>query len=531
MTEEQKTPGIEEESDQIQARLDKRNRLEEQGIEVYPSGYAVTHTAVEAIATFPEDVEEEEGGAEAAPDADAPTLIGVAGRVVSKRKMGRSTFLHLQDRTGRVQVYAKKDVVGEEAYDRLGLVDLGDFLGATGTMFRTRTGEITLQANEWAFLGKAMRPMPEKWHGLSDKEIRFRQRYLDLLVNEDARRIFVSRSRIVSAMRRVLDEREFLEVETPVLQPVYGGASARPFRTEHNALGITLFLRIADELYLKRCLVGGLDRVYEFGKDFRNEGMDRTHQPEFTMLEVYQAYADYTAGMDLMEDLCRSAAMAANGTTEVVWDEETIDFGKPWRRVTYFGALEEKLGVDLSSLDEELIRRTCEDRLSELPPGNPSVAKLLDELFSERVQPDLIQPTFVTDQPKIMSPLAKGKPGEPHLVERYEPIVAGMEVGNGFSELNDPVEQRARFEDQLRLAARDEDTMVLDEPFLRAMEHGMPPASGLGVGIDRLVMILTNTDQIREVILFPAMRPQTTTGSDGSSGDDAATATPGEDTA
>ena len=501
-SEDRKLP--EDPNDQILARLEKRSRLEAEGIDVYPSEYSVSHTAVEALAAHRDEP--------AAASSDRPTVemepVAVAGRVVAKRKMGRSTFLHLQDRSGRLQIYVKKDRVGEDGYARLTHVDLGDFLGASGVMFRTRTGEITLDAAEWTFLGKAMRPLPEKWHGLSDKELRFRQRYLDLVVNDDARRVFFARTRIISAMRRVLDERDFLEVETPVLQPIYGGASARPFRTTHNALGITLFLRIADELYLKRCLIGGFDRVYEFGKDFRNEGMDRTHQPEFTMLEVYQAYAGYRAGMELMEELCRAAALAANGTTEVEWNDETLDFGRPWRRVTYFGALEEELGVDLSGLDEKLIRDTCEAELSDLPEGDPSAAKLLDELFSERVQPKLVQPTFVYDHPKIMSPLAKGKPGEPHLVERYEPIVAGMEVGNGFSELNDPVEQRARFEEQLRLAARDEDTMVLDEPFLRAMEHGMPPASGLGVGIDRLVMILTGTDQIREVILFPAMRPQ-----------------------
>jgi lysyl-tRNA synthetase class 2 len=517
VTDESRTRPPEEENDQIQARLDKRGRLEEEGVAVYPSGYPVTHSAREALSAFT--------------DEGDPVRVAVAGRVVSKRKMGRSTFLHVQDRSDRLQVYLKKDVVGEEAYERIGLVDLGDFLGATGELFRTKTGEVTVQAAEWTFLGKAMRPLPEKWHGLADKEIRFRQRYLDLLVNEDSKRVFVARTRMITAMRRVLDERDFLEVETPVLQPIYGGASARPFRTTHNALGITFYLRIADELYLKRCLVGGLDRVYEFGKDFRNEGMDRTHQPEFTMLEVYQAYADYTAGMQLMEDLCRAGIEAATGGTTVDWKGETLDFGKPWRRVTYFGALEEAIGVDLSSLDEDLVRKTCENRLSELPPGNPSVAKLLDELFSECVQPKLVQPTFVIDHPKIMSPLAKGKPGAPHLVERYEPIVAGMEVGNGFSELNDPVEQRARFEEQLRLAARDEDTMVLDEPFLRAMEHGMPPASGLGVGIDRLAMIFTGTDQIREVILFPAMRPQAGDRAEVPAADETVPAEAGEPTA
>jgi lysyl-tRNA synthetase class 2 len=352
-----------------------------------------------------------------------------------------------------------------------------------------------------------MRPLPEKFHGLADKEIRFRQRYLDLIANEATREIFRARSRIVSAMRAVLDRRDFLEVETPVLQPVYGGANARPFRTEHNALGVSLFLRIADELYLKRCLVGGLERVYEFGKDFRNEGMDRSHQPEFTMLEAYQAYADYRDGMELVEELVRAACLAANGTTSTTWRGQRLDFDRPWPRVPYFEALQSATGRDLSSCEEGLLAATCENHHVELPPRS-SIGKMLDELFSAVVQSRLVEPTFIIDHPKVLSPLSKEKPGAEHVVERYEPVLCGMEIGNGFSELNDPVEQRARFEAQLALADRDEDTMVLDEAFLRAMEHGMPPASGLGIGLDRLVMILTGAEQIREVILFPAMRPE-----------------------
>jgi len=484
-----------DESDQIRARVDKRRRLEEAGISVYPSSYPVTHTASEAAAAF-----------EAAGEG-AGLRAAVAGRIVGRRKMGRASFVHVQDRSGRLQLYFKKDTVGDDAYERLDLLDLGDFVGATGEMFRTRTGEITLSVGEWSILGKALRPLPEKWHGLADKEIRFRQRYLDLVVNEEARRVFVARTRIVAAMRRVMDERGFLEVETPVLQPLYGGASARPFRTTHNALGITLYLRIANELYLKRCLVGGLDRVYEFAKCFRNEGMDRSHQPEFTMMECYQAYADYRAGMALMEELVAAAAREACGGTRVPHPAGEIDFAPPWDRVSYFDALEREVGRDLSGLDEREVGRACEERHVDVPEG-ASVAKMIDELFSETVQRKLHRPTFVVDVPKALSPLAKGKPGAPHLVERFEPIVAGMEIGNGFSELNDPAEQRARFEDQLRVAARDEDTMVLDEAFLRALEHGMPPASGLGIGIDRLVMLLTGQEQIREVILFPQMRPE-----------------------
>lgn len=493
-----------DENDQIVARREKRARLEAEGVPVYPSSYPVTHTAAEAVEAFSDDGE--------------PVRVAVAGRVVGRHKMGKASFLRLHDRSGRVQAYLKRDDVGEEPYARLNAVDLGDFLGVTGEMFRTRTGEVTIHAREWTFLAKAMRPLPEKWHGIQDKEIRFRQRYLDLIVNEDARRVAIARSRMISAMRRVLDERDFLEVETPILQPIYGGASARPFRTLHNALGIQLYLRIADELYLKRCLIGGLERVYEFGKDFRNEGMDRTHQPEFTMAEIYQAYADYRDGMDLVEELVGAACEAANGVRTCTFQGRDLDFGKPWKRLPYFEALEKVTGKDLSDLDEGKIRDACRKHHVALPEGNPSPSWMLDELFSDAVQADLFEPTFVIDHPKVMSPLSKQKPDEPHLVERYEPIVAGMEVGNGFSELNDPVEQRARFEDQLRLADRDEDTMVLDEPFLRAMEHGMPPASGIGLGIDRIAMILTDSDQIREAILFPAMRPEGSGGGDGADG-------------
>jgi lysyl-tRNA synthetase class 2 len=482
-----------EENDQIRVRAEKRRRLEEEGVVVYPSAYPVTHTAALAVAAF-------------ADGRDGPT-VRVAGRVVSRRGMGRASFLHLLDRSGKVQVYVRRDAVGEEAYDRMTLLDLGDFVGVHGTMFRTKAGEITVHASEWTFLAKAMRPLPEKFHGLADKEIRFRQRYLDLIANEQAREIFRSRSRIVSAMRAVLDGRDFLEVETPILQPVYGGANARPFRTGHNALGVTLFLRIADELYLKRCLVGGFERVYEFGKDFRNEGMDKSHQPEFTMLEAYQAYADYRDGMELVEELVRAAAVAANGSAVACWRGHSLDFGGPWARIPFFEALERATGRDLSACDEALLAETCEEHRVELAPRS-SVGKMLDELFSATVQRHLVQPTFIVDHPKVLSPLSKEKPGGRGVVERYEPIVCGMEIGNGFSELNDPVEQRARFEAQLAMADRDEDTMVLDEAFLRALEHGMPPASGLGIGLDRLVMILTGAEQIREVILFPAMRPE-----------------------
>lgn len=481
-----------EENDQIRSRLDKRAQLEAEGVDVYPTRFPVTHTTAEALAAF---------------ETGTGANVAVAGRLVSRRKMGKATFLHLQDRTGRLQLYFKKDVLGDALYDRLDLLDLGDFLGVEGEMFRTKMGEISVAAKAWTFLGKSLRPLPEKWHGLVDKELRFRQRYLDLLVNESSRNVFLARTRMVSAMRRVLDERGFLEVETPILQPIYGGASARPFRTTHHALDISLYLRIANELYLKRCLVGGLERVYEFGKDFRNEGMDRTHQPEFTQMEAYQAYANYEAGMELTEALLAAAAMAANGSLTCVWKGQEIDFTPPWKRLPYFEALERATGHDLSTLDEARTLAACREHGIEME-GDPSPAKRVDELFSRVVQPGILQPTFVIDHAKAMSPLAKEKRERPGLVERFEPVVCGMEIGNGFSELNDPLEQRRRFEEQLLLAVRDEDTMVLDEPFLKALEHGMPPASGLGLGIDRITMVLTGAEQIREVILFPQMRPE-----------------------
>lgn len=504
-TETSQTHTPADENDQIRFRKEKREKLEAAGVPVYPNGYQVTHSAVEAVAAFDqleaESPESEEGV--------VGPRVSVAGRIMSRRKMGKASFLHLQDQSGRLQIYVRRDDVGTELYQQLGMTDLGDFVGVTGEMFRTRTGEITLQAAEWTFLSKAMRPLPEKFHGISDKEMRFRQRYLDLIANEETRRVFRARTKMISAMRRVLDAQDFLEVETPILQPIYGGASARPFRTTHNALGVTFYLRIANELYLKRCLIGGLERVYEFAKDFRNEGMDRSHQPEFTMLEVYEAYANYTRGMELFETLVGEACEAANGTRQIEYQGRALDFSRPWPRLPYFEALEKKTGEDLSSLEEARVRAQCERFHVDLE-GEPSAVKMLDELFSAVVEPDLFEPVFITDHPTAMSPLSKQKPESPELVERYEPYIAGMEVGNGFSELNDPVEQRARFEDQLRLAKRDEDTMVLDEPFLRAMEHGMPPASGFGVGIDRLAMVLTGQDQIREVILFPQMRPERT---------------------
>ncbi len=484
---------VQDENDQIRFRREKRELLAARGIRLYPSSYPVTHTAEAAIAAYA--------------DGGAPVKPSVAGRVVSRRKMGRASFLHVLDRTAQLQIYLREDAVGAAAYEALDLVDLGDFLGATGTMMRTRAGEVTLQAEEWTFLAKAMRPLPEKWHGLADKEIRFRQRYLDLVVNEEARRVFRARSRMVSAMRRVLDAKDFLEVETPVLQPIHGGATARPFRTLHHALGVTLFLRIANELYLKRCLVGGLERVYEFAKDFRNEGMDRTHQPEFTMVEMYEAYADYRAGMALTEELLLAACESANGSPRSEYRGRSLDFSRPWRRLPFFDALEAATGRDLSRLDGPELAAALRARGVEPAPG-ATPARLADELFSAVVQPELFEPTFVTDHPKALSPLAKERADAAHLVERFEPYLAGMEVGNGFSELNDPYEQRARFLEQIARGGREEDTMALDEPFLRALEHGMPPASGLGLGIDRIAMGLTGQEQIREVILFPQMRPE-----------------------
>jgi lysyl-tRNA synthetase class 2 len=435
----------------------------------------------------------------------------VAGRLVAQRRHGKVTFADIQDISGSVQILFRINDLGRDRYADLGDLDDGDLVGVRGSVFRTRAGEVTIAASDYVLLAKALRPPPEKWHGLRDVETRYRQRYLDLIANEDSRRVFVVRSKVVRALRRFLDDRGFLEVETPVMQAVPGGALARPFVTHHNALGMDLYLRIATELHLKRLVVGGMERVYEIGRVFRNEGVSTQHNPEYTLLEAYQAYADYRDIMELTENMVAHAAQEVLGTQKVTYQGEKVDLAPPWRRVGMAEAIAEAAGVapeDLQS--EDSARRAC-GRLG-LPAG-PEVhlSTMVNNIFERFVQPTLVSATFVIDYPTPISPLAKAHADSPGLAERFEPFAGGMELGNAFSELNDPAEQRRRFEEQARSrAAGDEEAHPMDEDFLLALEYGMPPTGGLGIGIDRLVMLFTDSASIRDVILFPHMRPTET---------------------
>ena len=467
-------------------RRAKLERLRADGIDPFPH-------AVPDVAPI-ERVHAEHAGL--ADGEETESAYRIAGRLAARRGHGGAAFLDAVDRSGRLQVHARKDVLGDESFETLTSLDLGDLIGVDGTAFRSRRGELSLRATGWTLLAKALRNPPDKFHGLEDVETRYRHRELDLLANEESRELFILRSKVVSAIRRKLDERGFVEVETPVLQPLYGGALARPFVTHHNELDRDLFLRIADELYLKRLIVGGLERVYEIGKDFRNEGVSHKHNPEFTMLEWYEAYADYRDIASRLEELIAYVA------GEVGYDGP-IDFSTPWRRVTLSDAIRAETGVDIRADD---LLGAARERGIELDPS-ATWAKQVDDLLSKHVEPKLEQPTFVMDYPKELSPFAKDHRSEPGLVERFECFAAGMEFANAFSELNDPDEQRARFEQQARdEAAGDEETQPYDEDYVRALEQGMPPTGGIGVGIDRLVMILSGRRSIREVVLFPAMR-------------------------
>jgi lysyl-tRNA synthetase class 2 len=474
----------------LAARRRKLDRLRAEGVEPFPHefdgvvGVADVRAAHEGLA----DGEETD------------VQVRVAGRLAARRGQGRAAFLDLVDRSGRIQLHARVDVLGPEALERLVGLDLGDLIGVDGTVFRSRRGELTLRVDSWTLLAKSLRPPPEKHHGVHDVETRYRHRELDLMSSEDARELFMARARVVSAIRRTLDDAGFVEVETPVLQPLYGGAAARPFTTHHNALDRRLFLRIATELYLKRLIVGGLERVYELGKDFRNEGISPKHNPEFTMLEFYEAYADYEDVARRTEQLVASAAEAAGYVGE-------IDLAPPWRRETLAGAIRDRTGIDiLVARDRDALAAAMRERGMIVPPDD-TWAQLVDELVTKHVEPTLIQPTFLFDYPVELSPFAKLHRDDERLVERWEAYVNGMEIANAFTELNDPDEQRRRFEQQRRHAeAGDEEAQPYDEAFLQALEQGMPPTGGVGIGIDRLVMVLTGRRSIREVVLFPAMR-------------------------
>ena len=481
----------------IAARLEKMDEL---GAEVplYPYSFDRSHTSLE--------IREGEG-----PLTAEGVKVRYPGRIMAKRGTGKTLFVPVQDEWGRIQAYFKKDDLGEDAFRRIQkLIDIGDWIGVEGTLFRTRTDELSIHVTDFTFLAKAIRPLPEKYHDLS-LENKSRRRYLDLAMNQESRDRFKLRSSILRDVRNFFDAEGFLEVETPVLQPLYGGATARPFTTHHNALDMTLYLRIADELYLKRLIIGGLEKVYEIAKDFRNEGMDRTHNPEFTMLECYAAYWDYRDMMDLTERLVRRLAGNFGTDGRLQYGEHQLDFSQPFRRVTFMGALAEAVGRDLMVVPTDDLAVLAREKGVELKKGMGR-DKILDELFSLLVEPGLIQPTFVMDHPQELSPLAKAHRDHEGLVERFELFVAGFELANSFSELNDPREQRRRFLDQKALLeAGDEEAQQLDEDFLQAMEHGMPPTGGMGLGVDRLIMLLVDTNNIRDVLLFPHMRPEVST--------------------
>jgi lysyl-tRNA synthetase class 2 len=498
----------------LRARRDKLAAIRERGMLPFAYSFNASTTSTDAIAAF---ADAEKAGRLGADGQGPGGSLG--GRIVAWRDMGKSVFAHLEDRVGRVQLYFKKDVVGAEAFEKLSLLDLGDWIGAVGTTFRTKTGEVTVRVTEWTLLTKSLRPLPlgkvetdagtgERvvHSGFADQEARYRQRYADLAVHPEVREVFRLRSRVVTELRRFLDGEGFLEVETPVLQPLYGGASAKPFVTKHHALDQTMYLRIADELYLKRLIVGGLDRVYEISKDFRNEGLSPRHNPEFTMLEWYQAFTDYHAQMDLSERMLLHVLDAVLGRRTVTTGEHEITFTPPFRRVRFMDAVSEGLGTDVHALDDKALRARAEDlRVPDLKGAGRG--KLLDKLFGALVEPGLIQPTFVIDHPKELSPLAKEHRDDPRLTERFEMYIGGTEIFNGFSELNDPLDQRARFEAQTGLrAAGDEEAQQIDEDYLRALEYGMPPTGGVGLGVDRFVMVITNQPSIRDVLLFPVLR-------------------------
>lgn len=477
---------------------EKLAEIRQLGVPPYAYKYSVTHTTQDVREQF----------AEVGDAPDEAESVRIAGRIMTKRDHGKSGFAHLQDASGRLQIYVRQNAVGAGMYEVYRKLDVGDIIGVSGVVFRTRTGELTVLAAEVELLAKSLRPLPEKWHGLQNKETRYRQRYADLMVNPEVMQIFINRTRMIQSIREYLNRDGFIEVETPILQPIYGGATARPFTTHHNALDMPLYLRIANELYLKRLIVGGFDRVYEFSKDFRNEGMDHDHSPEFTMIELYQAYADYEDMMSLTENLLSHTAETVLGTTQLTYKGDSISLDPPWRRLTMVESIEKEVGVDINKLTDAELHDAVLDAGVDLE-GAASRGKLIAELFEACVEPNLVQPTFIYDYPIEISPFAKKKRGDDCFVERFEFFIARMEMGNAFSELNDPIDQRERFIEGAKAGeAGSEDALMIDEDYLRALEYGMPPTGGLGFGIDRLAMLLTDQRSIRDVILFPQMRPE-----------------------
>jgi lysyl-tRNA synthetase class 2 len=501
-------------------RRQKLKQIEALGQESYPRRYDFTHTVPQVIADY---------SAKTAEELDTNRVqVRVAGRIMSLRLMGKAAFAHLQQGGQRLQIYVKKDAVGEKGFELFKLLDLGDHIGASGYLFRTRTGELSVHVEEITFLSKDLLPLPEKWHGLTDVELRYRQRYVDLVVNPEVREVFLKRSKLVQSLRRYMDSQGFIEVETPMMQPIAGGAVAKPFVTHHNALDIDLYLRIAPELYLKRLTVGGLDRVYEINRNFRNEGLGWRWNPEFTMLEFYQAYADFREVMNLTQNLIEQAAKDVNGTTKAKWGDQEIDWdGANWRRMTMREAIiqfwPEKAGAkpemsDFATHDSVkalVARHNFAGKHMAYDPTEPT-GKTIANLFEGIAEEHLLQPTIIYEFPVAISPLSKKKPDEPDWTERFEIFAGQMEISNGFSELNDPEDQRQRFEEQLKERARgDEEAHQMDEDYIRALSYGMPPTGGVGVGVDRLAMLLTNSQTIRDVILFPLLRPEKPEASEG----------------
>ena len=481
----------------VQQRRDKLQRIRQRGIDPYPHRYRRSHTTKEAVALF----EQREGS------GDNPPQVSLCGRIMSSRPMGKVTFIDIRDGSGKIQCYLRSDSLGEERYELLKEFDIGDIIGISGTMFRTKRGEITVAASDFVLLSKSLQPLPEKWHGLTDVEKRYRQRYLDLISNKEIASIFELRAKVIAAIRRFLDKRGFIEVETPALHYVAAGARARPFITHHQALDQDLYLRIATELHLKRLIIGGLDKVYEIGRIFRNEGISTKHNPEFTMLESYEAYTDYHDVMNMLEEMVSTVALEALGATKVSFGGTTLEFSPQWQRITLRDAIIKGCGIDFENyLDEHSLRRQMQAMGLEVPDTGGR-GKLIDRLITNFVEPNLTQPTFVIDYPVELSPLAKRKPDNDRLVERFEAFAGGMEIANAFTELNDPIEQRERFQQQmLQRTLGDEEAERVDEDFLVALEYGMPPTGGLGLGIDRLVMLFTDQHSIRDVILFPQLR-------------------------
>ncbi|MFC1571267.1 lysine--tRNA ligase [Candidatus Margulisiibacteriota bacterium] len=486
----------EELNELLKVRREKLEELKSKGINPFPYRHERSHTAAEILAKFEKL---QDGG-------EGKDKVTISGRIMTKRGHGKASFAHLQDESGRIQIYSKQDVIGKDKYDVYRKLDMGDIIGVTGHVFRTKTKEITVRVEDFVILCKSLHPLPEKWHGLQDKELRYRERYVDLLVNPEVKEVFLKRSRIISLFRKTLEDKGFLEVDTPILQALQGGAAAKPFKTHHEALDMPLFMRVAPELYLKRLIVGGFEKVFELGRVFRNEGISYKHNPEFSIIEIYQAYADYNDIMKLTEDIIVTACKEINGSLQIEYKGEKIDLTPPWKKISLTDVLKEH-GVNIAGKSEKDIRKIAKDKGLE-GYEKAGVGKIINLLYDKFVEGNLRQPTFIIDHPIETSPLAKKHRKNKGQVERFELIISGMELANAFSELNDPIDQMERFKKQAELkAAGDEEAESMDEDFLRALEYGMPPTGGLGIGIDRLVMILTNQPSIRDVILFPHMRP------------------------